>query len=57
MPKNGKLTRELAEKTEDFVLILLLPVFFAYSSLNNQLGVVGVAISGYTKKIAPMRSG
>ncbi|MBW4484023.1 MAG: cation:proton antiporter [Tildeniella torsiva UHER 1998/13D] len=59
MPKNVGLTRELAEKTEDFVLIFLLPVFFAYSGLKTQVGllnspgkwllclaVIGVAISG-----------
>jgi Kef-type K+ transport system membrane component KefB len=59
MPKNAGLTRELAEKTEDFVLIFLLPVFFAYSGLKTQVGllnsldkwllcaaVVGVAILG-----------
>lgn len=59
MPKNVGLTRELAEKTEDFVLIFLLPVFFAYSGLKTQVGllnspgkwllclaVIGVAILG-----------
>jgi Kef-type K+ transport system membrane component KefB/nucleotide-binding universal stress UspA family protein len=59
MPKNAGLTRELAEKTEDFVLIFLLPVFFAYSGLRTQIGllnspdlwllcaaVLGVAIIG-----------
>lgn len=59
MPKNAGLTRELAEKTEDFVLVFLLPVFFAYSGLKTQVGllnspdkwllcaaVVGVAIVG-----------
>lgn len=59
MPKNAGLTRELAEKTEDFVLVFLLPVFFAYSGLKTQVGllnspdkwllcaaVVGVAIMG-----------
>ncbi|MBW4459484.1 MAG: cation:proton antiporter [Nodosilinea sp. WJT8-NPBG4] len=59
MPKNVGLTRELAEKTEDFVLIFLLPVFFAYSGLKTQVGllnspgkwllclaVIGVAIVG-----------
>lgn len=34
MPKNAGLVRELAVKTEDFVLIFLLPVFFAYSGLR-----------------------
>lgn len=40
MPKNAGLTREIAEKTEDFVLIFLLPVFFAYSGLRTQIGLL-----------------
>ncbi|MBD2357306.1 cation:proton antiporter [Tolypothrix sp. FACHB-123] len=59
MPKNADLVRELAEKTEDFVLVFLLPVFFAFSGLRTQIGllnrpelwlmcalVLGVAIAG-----------
>jgi Kef-type K+ transport system membrane component KefB/nucleotide-binding universal stress UspA family protein len=59
MPKDEGLVREIAEKTEDFVLIFLLPIFFAYSGLRTQVGllnrpelwllcaaVIGVAISG-----------
>ncbi|HLP91228.1 MAG TPA: cation:proton antiporter [Nostocaceae cyanobacterium] len=59
MPKHAELVRELAEKTEDFVLIFLLPIFFAYSGLRTQIGllnrpelwllcalVLGVAIVG-----------
>ncbi|ACK67778.1 sodium/hydrogen exchanger [Rippkaea orientalis PCC 8801] len=59
MPKDPKLVKEIAEKTEDFVLIFLLPIFFAYSGLRTQIGllnrpelwllcaaVVAVAISG-----------
>ncbi|MEH2437132.1 MAG: cation:proton antiporter [Nostoc sp.] len=59
MPKNEDLVRELAVKTEDFVLIFLLPIFFAYSGLKTQIGllnrpelwllcalVLGVAIVG-----------
>lgn len=59
MPKNAGLVRELAEKTEDFVLTFLLPIFFAYSGLRTEIGllnrtdlwllcalVVAVAISG-----------
>ncbi len=59
MPKNPRLVREIAQKTEDFVLIFLLPVFFAYSGLKTQVGllntpelwllcaaVLGVAIVG-----------
>jgi Kef-type K+ transport system membrane component KefB len=40
MPKNPKLVREVAQKTEDFVLIFLLPVFFAYSGLKTQVGLL-----------------
>jgi Kef-type K+ transport system membrane component KefB/nucleotide-binding universal stress UspA family protein len=40
MPKNAGLTRELAEKTEDFVLTFLLPIFFAYSGLRTQIGLL-----------------
>lgn len=40
MPKNAGLVRELAEKTEDFVLIFLLPIFFAYSGLRTQIGLL-----------------
>jgi Kef-type K+ transport system membrane component KefB/nucleotide-binding universal stress UspA family protein len=40
MPKNAGLVRELAQKTEDFVLIFLLPVFFAYSGLRTQIGLL-----------------
>jgi Kef-type K+ transport system membrane component KefB/nucleotide-binding universal stress UspA family protein len=40
MPKNADLVRELAIKTEDFVLIFLLPVFFAYSGLRTQIGLL-----------------
>jgi Kef-type K+ transport system membrane component KefB/nucleotide-binding universal stress UspA family protein len=40
MPKNVGFTRELAEKTEDFVLVFLLPVFFAYSGLKTQVGLL-----------------
>ena len=40
MPKSPGLVREIAEKTEDFVLIFLLPVFFAYSGLKTQIGLL-----------------
>ncbi|WP_017314752.1 cation:proton antiporter [Mastigocladopsis repens] len=40
MPKDAGLVRELAIKTEDFVLIFLLPVFFAYSGLRTQIGLL-----------------
>ncbi len=40
MPKNAGLVKELAEKTEDFVLIFLLPIFFAYSGLKTEIGLL-----------------
>ncbi len=40
MPKNPGLVRDLAEKTEDFVLSVLLPVFFAYSGIRTQIGLL-----------------
>jgi Kef-type K+ transport system membrane component KefB/nucleotide-binding universal stress UspA family protein len=40
MPKNPGLIREIARKTEDFVLIFLLPVFFVYSGLKTKIGLI-----------------
>jgi Kef-type K+ transport system membrane component KefB len=40
MPKDAELGREIAQKTEDFVLIFLLPVFFAFSGLRTQIGLL-----------------
>jgi Kef-type K+ transport system membrane component KefB/nucleotide-binding universal stress UspA family protein len=40
MPKDADLVREVAVKTEDFVLIFLLPVFFAYSGLRTEIGLL-----------------
>lgn len=40
LPKEPGLVKEIAEKTEDFVLIFLLPVFFAYSGLRTQIGLL-----------------
>jgi Kef-type K+ transport system membrane component KefB/nucleotide-binding universal stress UspA family protein len=40
MPKHAGLRRELAQKTEDFVLTFLLPIFFAYSGLRTQVGLL-----------------
>jgi len=44
MPKHVGLTRELAQKTEDFVLTFLLPIFFAYSGLRTQIGLLNEPI-------------
>jgi Kef-type K+ transport system membrane component KefB len=40
MPKDPGLVRDIAQKTEDFVLIFLLPIFFAYSGLKTQVGLL-----------------
>jgi Kef-type K+ transport system membrane component KefB len=40
MPKNEGLMHELSLKTEEFVLIFLLPIFFAYSGLRTQVGLL-----------------
>ena len=40
MPKNEGLMHELSIKTEGFVLIFLLPIFFAYSGLRTQVGLL-----------------
>lgn len=40
LPKEGGLARSLAEKLEDLVVVLLLPLFFAYSGLRTQIGLL-----------------
>lgn len=40
MPKSSKFVRELNDKIEDFVVVLLLPIFFAYTGLHTQIGLL-----------------
>ena len=40
MPRQGDYAHALAERLEDFVVIALLPLFFAYSGLRTQLGLL-----------------
>jgi Kef-type K+ transport system membrane component KefB/nucleotide-binding universal stress UspA family protein len=40
MPKEGGFSRALAEKLEDLVLVALLPLFFAYSGLRTEIGLL-----------------
>lgn len=40
LPKDGTLAKTLAEKLEDLVVVLLLPLFFAYSGLRTQVGLL-----------------
>jgi Kef-type K+ transport system membrane component KefB/nucleotide-binding universal stress UspA family protein len=43
MPKEGNFSRLLAEKLEDLVVVFLLPMFFAYSGLRTQLGLLATS--------------
>ncbi|HSZ58039.1 MAG TPA: cation:proton antiporter [Tepidisphaeraceae bacterium] len=40
MPKGTQFVREISEKIEDYTVILLLPIFFAYSGLRTQIGLL-----------------
>jgi Kef-type K+ transport system membrane component KefB/nucleotide-binding universal stress UspA family protein len=40
MPKGGDFVRHLGEKLEDFTVVLLLPIFFAYAGLRTRLGLL-----------------
>jgi Kef-type K+ transport system membrane component KefB/nucleotide-binding universal stress UspA family protein len=40
MPREGNFVQVLAEKIEDLVLVLLLPLFFAYSGLRTEIGLL-----------------
>jgi Kef-type K+ transport system membrane component KefB len=40
MPREGGYTQSLAEKLEDFVVVFLLPMFFAYSGLRTQINLL-----------------
>jgi Kef-type K+ transport system membrane component KefB len=40
LPKDGKLAETLADKIETIAVILLLPLFFAYSGLRTEIGLV-----------------
>ncbi|HXE52996.1 MAG TPA: cation:proton antiporter, partial [Tepidisphaeraceae bacterium] len=40
MPKGARFVREVSEKVEDYTVILLLPIFFAYSGLRTEIGLL-----------------
>lgn len=40
IPNRSKLARELNAKLEDFVIVFLLPAFFAFTGLRTQIGLV-----------------
>jgi Kef-type K+ transport system membrane component KefB/nucleotide-binding universal stress UspA family protein len=40
MPKEAGFVRGLSEKLEDFTIVFLLPIFFAYTGLKTQIGLL-----------------
>lgn len=40
MPKGSRFVRGLTDKIEDFVIVVLLPIFFAYTGLRTQIGLI-----------------
>lgn len=40
LPKEGGFVRELTEKVEDFAVVFLLPIYFAYTGLRTQVGLL-----------------
>lgn len=44
MPKGTQFVRHITEKLEDFTVVFLLPIFFAYTGLKTQLGLLNEPI-------------
>jgi len=40
MPRNALFTRELVDKLEDFAVVFLLPIYFAYTGLRTRIGLL-----------------
>jgi Kef-type K+ transport system membrane component KefB/nucleotide-binding universal stress UspA family protein len=40
LPKDALFTRELVEKLEDFTVVFLLPIYFAYTGLRTRIGLL-----------------
>jgi Kef-type K+ transport system membrane component KefB/nucleotide-binding universal stress UspA family protein len=40
MPKDALFTRELVDKLEDFAVVFLLPIYFAYTGLRTRIGLM-----------------
>jgi Kef-type K+ transport system membrane component KefB len=52
MPKGTRFVRTLTEKLEDFTVVFLLPIFFAYTGLRTHIGLLDHAsLWGYTALI------
>jgi len=43
MPQHSELVAELTEKLEDFTVIFLLPLFFAFNGLRTDVGLIGLS--------------
>ena len=43
MPAEGRFVRHISEKVEDFSLLFLLPVFFAYTGLRTRIGLLNTS--------------
>ena len=43
MPKGTQFIRSLSEKLEDYTVVFLLPIFFAYTGLKTQIGLLNHA--------------
>ncbi len=43
MPKGSRFIRSLSEKLEDYTVVFLLPIFFAYTGLKTQIGLLNNA--------------
>jgi Kef-type K+ transport system membrane component KefB len=43
IPHDSLLARELIRRVQDFVVILLLPAFFAFTGMRTQIGLLGTA--------------
>lgn len=41
MPQHSELVSELTEKLEDFTVVFLLPLFFAFNGLRTDIGLIG----------------
>jgi Kef-type K+ transport system membrane component KefB len=49
MPKGTLFVRNISEKIEDFAVVFLLPIFFAYTGLRTQIGLLNHwSLWGYT---------
>jgi Kef-type K+ transport system membrane component KefB len=57
LPKEGGLARSLAEKLEDLAVVLFLPLFFAFSGLRTEVGLLATpAAWGITAAIIAIAS-